>query len=207
VRLVTTKIDSDAVLDYWLGSARYQADAVTAAKQRWYKHGHRLDTPINNRFADLLSQVSQDKSMEIHLPEVCAAKVIVLDQFSRHIFRGSPAAWQNDSQAQNLALAAVNSNHPHQLTPSEQLFLWHPLHHSEDLPMQNLAISLLKELLRSASQPWQQALDGFLPGWQSHAAIITEFGRFPHRNNILGRVSTKKELLYLSKKTSNYGQN
>ena len=73
--------------------------------------------------------------------------------------------------------------------------------------MQHLAVRLLKELLRSTSPPWQQALNGFLPGWQSHAAIITEFGRFPHRNTILGRVSTEKELLYLSKMTSNYGQN
>jgi uncharacterized protein (DUF924 family) len=206
VKLVTTTINSDAVLDFWLGAARYQADAIKTAKQRWYKKGHLLDTPIKAQFSDLLSQVSQERSSKADKPQTRTAKVIILDQFSRHIYRGTADAWRHDELAQHLTLDTVNNQTLHPLTPSEQLFLWHPLHHSEDLTMQHLALTLLENLLDNTSREWHLALKGFMTGWQSHAAIIAEFGRFPHRNSILGRINTEKELRYLQKSQKNYGQ-
>jgi uncharacterized protein (DUF924 family) len=205
--LVSEQINSDIILDYWLGPARYHAEALKKTKQRWYRHGHRLDAPIKARFGDLLNNLSQSKSINKNTVHVSTAKVIVLDQFSRHVFRGRSQAWDNDLQAQQLSLAELDSEQYHHLTPSEQLFLWHPLHHSEEVSLQSLGLNLLENLLASTTVEWQQALQGFMPAWQSHAAIIAEFGRFPHRNNLLGRVSSKKELLYLDQQKNHYGQN
>lgn len=207
MRLVSHEINSDVILDYWLGPARYQADALKKTKQRWYRHGHRLDAPIKAQFGDLLKDLSQNKSINRDTAEASTAKIIILDQFSRHIFRGSPEAWENDLQAQQLSLAELNSAQYHHLMPSEQLFLWHPLHHSEEVSLQRLGLSLLKKLLNNTTSEWRLALQGFMPSWQSHAAIIAEFGRFPHRNNLLGRISSKKELLYLHHQRNHYGQN
>ncbi|MBT3425663.1 MAG: DUF924 domain-containing protein [Gammaproteobacteria bacterium] len=206
MRLVSNQIDSDIILDYWLGPARYHADALKKTKQRWYRHGKRLDAPIKAQFGDLLKALSQSKSTNRDTVQLSTAKVIILDQFSRHIFRGRPQAWANDLQAQQLSLAELNSAQCHHLTPSEQLFLWHPFHHSEEISLQRLGLSLLEQLLTSITPEWQRALQGFLPNWQSHAAIIAKFGRFPHRNNLLGRVSSKKELLYLDQQRNHYGQ-
>ena len=205
--MVSNEIDSDVILDYWLGKARYQANALKENKQRWYQNGQQLDAYIKAQFGGLLNNFPHNKSINGDTTQMSTAKIIILDQFSRHIFRGRPEAWSNDLEAQRLSLAVHNAEQYQHLTPSEQLFLWHPLHHSEEVSLQRLGLSLLEKLLSLATPEWQRALQGFLPSWHSHASIIADFGRFPHRNKLLGRVSSKKELLYLDHRSSHYGQN
>lgn len=116
------------------------------------------------------------------------AEIIVLDQFSRNMYRGSAAAFANDVQALCLAQEAVRNKQRHELQPDEKAFLYMPFMHSESLAVHEVARQLFSE----------PGLEEYLPYEESHHRLIERFGRFPHRNAALGRACTPEEKQYLS---------
>jgi uncharacterized protein (DUF924 family) len=134
------------------------------------------------------------------------ACVIVLDQFSRHLFRGSKRAFAFDQGAQAVTQRLLSTSDIEDLSPIEQVFLLHPFHHAEDLHLQHEGCNRLQRLITSLDLPWQTALTGFLQSFKEHALIVERFGRFPHRNRILGRKSSDAEQRFLDTQTRHFGQ-
>ncbi|MGH8648383.1 MAG: DUF924 family protein, partial [Burkholderiales bacterium] len=125
------------------------------------------------------------------------ALIVVLDQFSRHIHRGKPAAFAQDPAAQRLAAAGVEQGVDRGLTPAQRAFFYLPFEHAEDLGLQQRGVRLFQRLATEVAPAWRKEYTGFSDYAGHHRDIIERFGRFPHRNTILGRASTPEEIEFL----------
>lgn len=154
----------------------------------WFSGRAEIDAAISARFAALRETLKQ------HPPDLAeldadghVAAVIVLDQFSRHLFRKSPEAFSTDGMALSLATHAVESGLDKALGTHQRHFLYMPFMHSEDPSMQAKCVALFLALGNPELVPYAE----------HHKGIIDRFGRFPHRNEVLGRVSTEEEVAFL----------
>ena len=163
------------VLDFWFSELR-EAD--------WWSKDEATDATIRERFLSLHGRLTADGGAEISECRSLLAAVIVLDQFSRHLFRGGPRAFATDPLARRLARLAVERGCDAGMRDEERMFLYLPFQHSEDRADQSLALELFDGL---GNESWTRDTI-------AHKALIDRFGRFPHRNVILGRESTPEEL-------------
>ena len=131
-------------------------------------------------------------------PSSLLALIIVLDQFPRNMFRGEPRAFATDAQALAAAQGMVDAGWDRGLAPLERMFVYLPFEHAEDAPMQARALELFEGL---ADLP---AVGDVVEWARRHQAVIARFGRFPHRNAILGRASTPEEIEYLAQPGSSF---
>jgi uncharacterized protein (DUF924 family) len=172
----TTSPWAAAVLEFWF---------VEVGEQGWFQAGQMLDAQVDARFRELHDRLSRggvvprpDSAQEL------LAAILVLDQFSRHLYRGSPQAYACDARARELTRHLVEAGLDATFTASERLFAYMPLQHSEDRVDQAEAVRLFEAIGN--------------PQWTAfavaHRNVIERFGRFPHRNQVLGRVSTPEEL-------------
>jgi uncharacterized protein (DUF924 family) len=153
---------------------------------QWFVAEPQIDATIRRRFYELY------RTFETHppaatLPAQSVAAVIVLDQFPRNMFRGTPAEYATDSSALAIALAAIDAGFDQRVGTNERSFLYMPYQHSEDADDQRRSVALFAALGDPEAYEW--ALH--------HQAIIDRFGRFPHRNSILGRPSSPDEMEFL----------
>ncbi|ELO1779295.1 DUF924 domain-containing protein [Vibrio fluvialis] len=156
--------------------------------EMWWKKDVSLDDQIRDRFTSLHEQAVKGELFHWRqCPQGALAEVIVLDQFSRNIFRDTPKAFAQDPQALTLAQFAIEKGFHKQLTKSEQVFLYLPFMHSESRLIHAAAMDLYSELGEQVNLDFEM----------QHKAIIERFGRYPHRNAILGRQSTAEELEFL----------
>ena len=123
--------------------------------------------------------------------------VVLLDQFSRHVFRKTAQAFAQDPMARAIAYRSVNQEFDMELSVPERLFLYHPFHHSESLEDQDFGIQLVNKLLSACADEWEEHISESLDFFKGHREVIARFGRFPHRNEALGRTSTTEELDFL----------
>lgn len=179
-------MDADEILRFWF-------DEIEPAQ--WWKADPAFDTLVRTRFGATLQAAAAG---ELHgwraRPEGRLAEVIVLDQFSRHIHRGTPAAFAADRMALALAQEAVAGGHDQALPVPRRAFLYMPYMHSE-----SRAIHAIAERLFSTPGLEKNHESGL-----RHRAIIERFGRYPHRNAILGRESTPEELAFLEQPGSRF---
>jgi uncharacterized protein (DUF924 family) len=206
VRLATKSIDSDAILQFWFDDAVHQPKSIPKAKQRWYRGGAALDRSIATQFKTIHASVAAQGLRDGLNPHATLARIILLDQFSRHLFRGTPKAFSFDPLAVAFSHQMFDSKAEDALQPVEQLFALHPFHHSEDRAAQQLGISKVESLTEQVSPAWRPLFQDFLKSFQEHALIVERFGRFPHRNEILNRVNTTQEKQYLTQQPQRYGQ-
>jgi uncharacterized protein (DUF924 family) len=163
-------------------------------KMRFAK-SNELDQKIRDRYLDTYENVLNGKTVDWRkTPEGKLAEIIVLDQFSRNMFRDSPKAFAGDPLALELAQAAVKSGDDQQLSPEQRAFLYMPYMHSEDPQIHEIAVTLFS----------QKGLEFNLQYELMHKKIIDRFGRYPHRNQVLGRVSTPEELEFLKEQGSSF---
>lgn len=182
------------VLDFWFGK-----DPDEFQQARWFYPDESFDAIIRSQFGTTLGLASNGLlDSWTSTPKGALALVIVLDQFSRNMHRGTPSAFANDQKARRIADAAIKGYHDRELTPVQRVFLYLPFEHSEDLEDQDRSARLFDRL---ASAP---ALSECIVAAYEHRSVIAQFGRFPHRNAILGRTSTPAESAYLSTRTSTY---
>jgi uncharacterized protein (DUF924 family) len=164
--------------------------------KQWFEKSDAIDGLIRKRFLPVHEQASQCELSEWrNSPEGRLAEVIVLDQFSRNLFRGQPQSFAHDSLALALAQEAIHVGDDQKVTPAQRVFLYMPFMHSESKKIHERAVVLY------------QSLKGFetnLNFEMRHKAIIDRFGRFPHRNAILGRFSTPEELEFLKQPGSSF---
>jgi uncharacterized protein (DUF924 family) len=194
----------EAVLSYWFPQGINDADLQTLQRQgrRWMAGGPEVDREITERFGEVLEQARRGELDHwANTPRGRLALIIVLDQFSRNIYRGSPLSYSQDEKALKLALEGIDLGMDRELGAVERNFFWLPLGHSEDLALQDRVVRHAEEEAASAP-PHQKAMAEFGVS-QTKAArdVIARFGRHPHRNEILGRTSTPEELEYLRTET------
>ena len=129
------------------------------------------------------------------------ALIIVLDQFSRNVYRGSPLSYAQDEKALGLALEGIDAGMDQELTFAEQLFFWMPLGHSEDLAINERAVRHQEEAMADPPAHLRAEYEFGIGQARGAHDVISRFGRYPHRNEILGRDSTPEELEYLRTET------
>lgn len=187
----------DEILTFWFG----QPDATDYGKQRtfWFTKNPECDKEIRERF---LNEYEQAAAAQLNswkeAPRSCLALILLLDQFPRNLFRGTPKAFATDAAALAAAQHAVAQGFDRELLNVQRWFIYLPFEHSENIEHQRQCVELfasLKDDLESAS-----AIDYA----QRHLAVIERFGRFPHRNAILGRESTPEEVEFLKQPGSSF---
>jgi uncharacterized protein (DUF924 family) len=197
-----TKIGLDAVdalLDFWFGDDPDDAALAEAKASLWWGGKAETDTDIDDRFR-LVADLAVTDTIDhwIGFPRGRLALILALDQLPRAIHRGTPRAFAQDAKARSVARGGLESGVFRLLRPVEQLFAYLPFEHSENLEDQDLAVELIGRLATQVRPEWKSTFDGFLDYAERHRDVIRRFGRFPHRNAILGRTSTDDEVAYLS---------
>jgi uncharacterized protein (DUF924 family) len=187
-----------AVLDFWFlvpdhpGHGQYRAE--------WFRKDEGFDAAIRERFApnvDAALASTPDPGPD----ETVLARILLLDQFTRNIFRGTPRAFAGDTQALALATMLVASGRDKNLTPWQRWFAYLPFEHAETLLDQERSVALFAGLRREMQDG---AFDNAYDYALRHRDVIARFGRFPHRNAILGRESTAEEIEFLSQPGSSF---
>ncbi len=197
-------VNPEEILSYWFPEGINNADPETRRRQgeRWMHGGTEVDREITERFGEVLEQARRGELDHwAQTPRGRLALIVVLDQFSRHVYRGSPLSYAQDEKALKLALEGIDLGMDRELGAMERMFFWLPLGHSEDLALHERGVLHAGEEAANAA-PHLKALYEFGIS-QAKAArdVIARFGRHPHRNEILGRASTPEELEYLKTET------
>ena len=195
------------ILSFWFGEdISYDEEIVLKERVEhfWFTENETLDRQIRKRFKQDLEAVTDNIVNEIRDTSEKLAMMILLDQFSRNMFRESAQAFARDHLALRLAKEMVNRNEDTKLKPVERVFVYLPLEHSEDQEDQKLSVKKFKELHRQVAQEMRKVYQVFLDYAIKHKVIIDRFGRFPHRNEILGRKSTTEELEFLKQRDSHF---
>lgn len=173
------------VLDFWFSELE---------ERDWWTKSEAIDGVVRSRFLGLHERLAATEGGDAAGPRATLAAVIALDQFPRNLFRGSPRAYSTDAIARRLATQAVAGKHDLAMRPEERLFLYLPFEHSEDRSDQALSVELISKLGR---EDWTRYA-------VAHEVIIDRFGRFPHRNAVLGRTSTAEEIAALAEPMSSF---
>jgi uncharacterized protein (DUF924 family) len=195
-----------ALLDDWFGATLASPEAIAGRLSWWFEADAERDRDLSARHAELVEHCANGhRHRWLDQPEGRLALVIALDQLPRNLFRGSPRAFAYDAQTAAWCLAAVHTGQDRALTPIQRAFLYMPLQHFEDLQAQEVGVALYERLAREMSD-WPVFDREFLAFARIHHDIIARFGRFPHRNRILGRENTAEESAYLQGDTPRFGQ-
>ena len=187
-----------AIVRFWFGDALASVEAATARAKVWFKADPAFDAELARRFGACPDQARSGAFDHwAREPESALARILVLDQFPRNIFRGTRAAFEYDAAAAAAATAAVDTGLDAQLHPLMTAFVYLPFEHAEDAALQARSVSAFQALEPRAPQGLEAMFAGFTDYAHRHRRIIERFGRFPHRNAILGRTSTAEEITYL----------
>ncbi len=197
--------DFERVLQFWFGDLDEQGLADGHHQQRWFNKDTAFDDEIRHRFAtDHQIAVSGGHTDWRTTARGELAYVIVVDQFSRNMFRGDPRSWAWDSIALSAAKRALDKGWERSLRVHERTFLYMPLMHSEVLADQERCVQLFSTFAQQLQGEAAATLGNGVHFAIAHRDIIARFGRFPHRNAILGRRTTAEEEHFLTQPNSSF---
>ncbi|MBK8170495.1 MAG: DUF924 domain-containing protein [Sandaracinaceae bacterium] len=191
--------DIENVLTYWFGDrANPHPDDFMNRIRRWFAGGLEIDREISETFGRLLSEAQDGKLADwAQTPRGRLALIIVLDQFSRNVYRGEAQAFAQDAAARALTIEGVELGADNDYGLVERMFFNMPLVHAEDLALQDRAVAYLEGLKGDDTASDRGMLDSATKAAIEHRDIIRKFGRFPARNKALGRSSTPEEDVFL----------
>lgn len=197
--LTSTDLIIDDILEYWFAAPAANAEQMQQKITRWYMGGEPMDLEIRERFGRLVEAALSDELTSFHgSSRGRLALILLLDQFTRNIFRNTPRAYAGDAKALALALAELERG-THRLCSAEgALFLIMPLVHAEELTLQTRAAGLAHDIAKQAPACLRSVFMQGAERAEHYRSIIERFGRFPHRNVILGRPSSQTELAFLA---------
>lgn len=191
---------AEDLLAYWFGPLDADGLAGQAVTSRWFAGGPAFDAELGRRFGDLHREARAGRlDRWAATPRGRLALVVLLDQLSRNLHRGSAEAFAGDARALALAREALAQGEDRRLRLSERVFLLLPFEHAEDLAAQEVAVAGFRALAAEAPPRGQELFTGFLDYAVRHHAVIERFGRFPHRNQALGRATSEAEAAYLAR--------
>jgi uncharacterized protein (DUF924 family) len=185
------------VLDFWFG--REGEEGYGEFREAWFNRDPEFDREIRDRFEPVYEEAAAGR-LDHWKSEAssCLALIVVLDQFPRNMYRGDARMYAADEKAREAARHAVEHAYDRELSPYGRLFMYLPFEHSEELDYQRLSVELFRGL---ATEMGSEDLLGYAV---RHLEIVERFGRFPHRNEILGRRTTPEETKFLSGPDSSF---
>jgi uncharacterized protein (DUF924 family) len=193
--------DAAAVLTYWFGDERDPIDGVAALERRgakWFYGGPEVDREIAARFGGDLERARRGELDDWATDaRDRLALIVLLDQFSRNVFRGTPLAFAQDPAAQRLAVSGLEASMDQSLALHERMFFSLPLSHAEDRILQERGLAYAERVTNEAPAAVRPFYERGLEMTRKHHDVVVRFGRFPTRNATLGRASTPEEITYL----------
>ena len=196
---MNTPTDPTPILTFWLGDGLQLGWPSDDRNALWFRGGPALDADITQRFGPLVHSAVQGGLTEWEAdPLQRLALILLLDQFTRNVFRGRAQAFAGDARAQTLSLATLALNEDSALPTVAQVFLLMPLMHAEHPLLQAACEQRFRALQARSDAATAQRLQGNVDAAVQHRAIVDRFGRFPHRNAAMGRASTAEETAFLS---------
>jgi uncharacterized protein (DUF924 family) len=179
------------VLNFWFNKS---------TPEQWFIKNSDFDESIRLQFADTLDHaMNGDFDTWMDSARSCLALIIVLDQFPRNLFRNNKRAFEQDPKALSICKHALESNHINQLVDEERLFALLPLIHSENIEDHYIAEQVLEKYLVTLT-----SFERTKKAWNDHTAVIKRFGQYPHRNSVLGRLSSEEEVIFLKGPNSSW---
>lgn len=198
---------AQTILDYWFGTDLDDVEEISQRYKIWFKGRAADDDYIRENFADTVDLALANKLVHWRdEPTSALAEIIVADQFPRNIYRGSASAFRGDKHALRCALNLIDRGGDVDLPVIQRMFVYLPLEHAENREIQQQCVNMFEMLVADCSPKFDKLMTGALKSVVEHAEIIRKFGRFPHRNEILGRPSTARELKYLEADSRRFGQ-
>lgn len=192
------KVRPEAVREFWFGGPDPLTAEIEDRIDFWFAAGPDVDAEIERRFGDAVGSALAGRLDDWReSPANRLALVILLDQFPRNIYRGTPDAYSGDYKARSLSLGAIGAKADRALSFLERAFLYMPLQHAEDREAQRRSVEMFELLVGESPVGLQTQMKRFLASARTHHGIIKRFGRFPHRNLILGRECTRAEIEFL----------
>ena len=197
----------DEILNFWFGDLEGPTDFKPEKAKLWWAGGEAIDHEIQERFGQaVLAARAGELDAWLAEPKSALALILLLDQFSRNLGRGTPLAFATDAAALRACETAIERGHDQKLRPIECSFLYMPLMHAEDRTIAARSVEQFERLSERIRASCPSEHPDALSYAKQHAEIVQRFGRYPHRNAILGRESTDQELAFLEGGGPNFGQ-
>ncbi|MGF1481597.1 MAG: DUF924 family protein [Cyanophyceae cyanobacterium] len=185
------------MLTFWFGNPN--DEDYGKPRKAWFIKNPKFDEEVRSRFLPLYQQAAAGELDSWQdSPRSCLALILLLDQFPRNLFRLQPQAFATDAQALKFAKHAVSQGYDHQLLPIQRTFIYLPFEHSENIRDQRRCVGLFSTLENDPT------LADYIEYAHRHLKVIERFGRFPHRNKILGRENTSEEEAFLKQPGSSF---
>jgi len=201
------------VREIWFGRAPLGAAALSRRMAFWFGSDEseaarrERDRALGARLEPLVIEAAQGKLASwAASPRRRLSLILLLDQLPRSLYRGTPRAFTTDRQALELTLSGIQSGADGALTVPERIFFYMPLQHAESLEAQDESVAAYRRLLEETVEELRPQLAQVLEYAEAHRSLIERFGRFPHRNRILGRPTTVEEQAYLASRPESFGQ-
>lgn len=194
----------EVVLDEWFGDLDELGRSAPEKQRRWFSKDLVFDQYLHTKFGAWVAAAAEGQLNWGDAATAKLAEIILLDQFTRNVYRGSRQMYAADEKALGLCKQLLATAADQQLPFAHRMFSYMPLMHSERIADQRECLRLFEELLATQPDPLKGTIEFTLKFAKDHQRIVERFGRFPHRNEILGRESTPEELEFLKEPGSSF---
>ena len=197
----------DAILEFWFRDKELSAPQIDGRMDVWFGEDPVFDEEVARRFADDVERASEGALDHwASEPHGRLALILLLDQFRRNIYRNRPEAFAQDKAALKLCVEGAMEKKDLGLSPIERVFFYMPLQHAESAKVQKKSVEIFNKLATAVSATYKETFETVAQFAELHADIIDQFGRFPHRNKVLGRPNKPEEEEYLAGDAPTFGQ-
>ena len=187
-------VSPEDILEFWFEKSIEDREAVTHRIEVWFKPNPAFDTLIRERFLETIERaVAGDLEQWRQTARGSLALILLFDQFPRNVFRGEARAFATDKRAVEITIDGIDRGLDLELQLLERLFFYIPFEHAEDLMLQDRCVTLFQSLFNVAIPALKEPLSQSVSQSEQHREVVRRFGRFPHRNDVLSRVSTDDE--------------
>ena len=197
----------EKILSFWFKDRALSAPQIDSRMDIWFGNSPDFDAEIVRDFSGDVELASDGKLTHwASTPTGRLALILLLDQFRRNIHRGTPEAFSKDRVALKLCVEGAMGNRDSGLVPIQRVFFYMPLQHAESRRVQKKSVELYNRISSAVSPTYKETFETIAQFAELHADIVTQFGRFPHRNKMLNRQNTPEEDEYLSGDSPDFGQ-
>lgn len=197
----------DQILSFWFKEQALSAPQIDRRMDIWFGEDAEFDAAIKAEFEDDIERASQGQlDYWADDPRGRLALILLIDQFRRNVHRNTAKAFSHDKMALKLCVEGAMAKKDKGLTPIQKVFFYMPLQHAESAKVQAKSVELFNKLAESVSPTYQETFLTVAQFAELHKDIIDQFGRFPHRNELLGRANTPEEDEYLAGDSPDFGQ-
>lgn len=198
----------DRILQFWFREPNMSAPKIDSRMELWFGEDAIFDQEITSTFGDEIDKAS-DRQLDhwAHKPSGRLALILLLDQFRRNVYRNTADAFKYDNVALKLCVEGAMNKADKDLTAIERVFYYMPLQHAESRRVQAKSVEIYNRLAQAVSPTYRETFETIANFAELHRDIVERFGRFPHRNKLLGRENTPEEEEYLAADdTPDFGQ-